>query len=79
MARKRKQDPDQLGLLEARMATAPCVPAIRAKVNAWREEGYKGITDTTRLLINYWFRSDHQLPGGANSLTTISSGKRLKL
>jgi type III restriction enzyme len=62
--RKSKQHPDQLGLLEARVATAPCVPAIREKVNAWREGGYKNITDTTRLLLNYWFYTDHRLPTG---------------
>ena len=64
MARKRKQNADQLGLLEARVATAPCVPAIREKVKAWRDDGYKGVTDTTRLLLNYWFSTDHRLPSG---------------
>src|SRR5215831_238897 len=63
MARKRKHNPDQLGLLEARVPTAPCVPAIREKVTQWRDGGYKGITDTTRLLLNYWFFTDHRLPG----------------
>lgn len=64
MGRKRKQDPTQLGLLEARVATAPCVPAIRDKVKAWRDGGYKGVTETTRLLLNYWFLTDHRLPSG---------------
>ena len=44
------------------MATAPCVPAIREKVKAWRESGYKGATDTTRLLLNHWFFTDHRRP-----------------
>jgi type III restriction enzyme len=65
MARKRKQNPDQLGLLEARVATAPCVPGIREKVKLWREDGYKGVSDTTRILLNYWFCTDHKLPGGS--------------
>src|SRR5580704_12863715 len=64
MARKGKQNPDQLGLLEARVATAPCVPAIREKVTAWRDGGYRGVTDTTRLLLNYWFKTDHRLASG---------------
>jgi len=64
MARKRKQHADQLGLLEAHVATAPCVPAIREKVKAWRDGGYKGVTDTTRLLLNHWFSTDHRLPSG---------------
>jgi type III restriction enzyme len=65
MGRKPKQNPDQLGLLEARVATAPCVPAIREKVTPWRDGGYKGVTDTTRLLLNYWFKTDHRLPTGS--------------
>jgi type III restriction enzyme len=64
MARKRKQSPDQLGLLEARVATAPCVPGIREKVKDWREGGCKGVSDTTRILLNYWFSTDHKLPDG---------------
>jgi type III restriction enzyme len=51
-------------LLEAKVATAPCVPGIREKVEAWRAGGYKGVTDTTRILLNYWFRTDHRLPDG---------------
>lgn len=62
MARKRNQNPDQLGLLEAHVATAPCVPAIREKVKVWRDGGHKGVTDTTRLLLNHWFATDHRLP-----------------
>jgi type III restriction enzyme len=64
VARKRKQNPDQLGLLEARVSTAPCVPAIREKVNAWRDGGYKGVTGTSRILLNYWFHTDHKLRTG---------------
>src|SRR5690349_3247847 len=64
MPRKRKDSVDQPGLLEARVSTAPCVPGIREKVKAWRDEGYKGVTDTTRLLLNHWFYNDHRLPNG---------------
>jgi len=64
MARRRKQNGDQLSLLEARVATAPLVPGIREKVKAWREGGYNEISDTTRILLNYWFYTDHRLPNG---------------
>jgi type III restriction enzyme len=64
MPRARKQNADQLSLLEARVSTAPLVPGIREKVKAWREGGYKGISDTTRILLNYWFYTDHRLPDG---------------
>ncbi len=53
MARKPKESPDQLGLLEARVSTAPLVPGVREKVKAWREGGYKGVSETTRILLNY--------------------------
>ncbi len=64
MARARRQNGDQLSLLEARVGTAPLVPGIREKVKAWREDRYKGISDTTRILLNYWFYTDHRLPNG---------------
>jgi type III restriction enzyme len=64
MSRKRKQNSDQPDLLDARVATAPCVPGIREKIKAWREGGCKGISDTTRILLNYWFDTDHKLPDG---------------
>ncbi len=60
MPRKSKNTSQQPGLLEARVATAPCVPAIREAVKSWRSNGYKGITDTTRTLLNYWFNTDHR-------------------
>ncbi len=62
--RRKKSDPDQLGLLEARVSTAPLVPGVREKVKAWREGGYKGISETTRILLNHWFYTDHRLPNG---------------
>lgn len=54
----------QLNLLEAKTTTAPCVPAIREAVGQWREGGYKGVTETTRTLLNFWFKTDHRLPNG---------------
>ncbi len=43
---------------------APCVPALREAVKVWAAGGYKGITDTTRILLNYWFRANDKLPTG---------------
>ena len=31
---------------------------------AWRAGGYKGTTETSRLLLNHWFNTDHRLPDG---------------
>jgi type III restriction enzyme len=63
MARK-KAAPQSPALFDVKTTTAPCVPALRLKVNAWRAEDYPGVTATTRRLLNYWFKSDHRLPGG---------------
>ncbi len=68
MARRKTKsaDPSQTELLDitAKLRTGPCVPALREAVKAWKAGGYKGITDTTRILLNYWFEADHKLPTG---------------
>ncbi|MEX1253691.1 MAG: DEAD/DEAH box helicase family protein [Dehalococcoidia bacterium] len=64
MAQRKRPPREQLGLLEPRAKTAPCVPQIREAVADWKARDYKGITDTTRLLLNYWFKTDHRLPNG---------------
>ncbi len=64
MARKRQPQGDQLDLLQARVTTAPCVPEIRKAVKEWRQAKYKGASDTTKTLFNYWFSADHRTPGG---------------
>src|SRR5712691_12360732 len=65
MPHPRSSAPAQLSLLEARVTTAPAVPAIRAAVAEWRGEHYKGASKTSRLLLNYWFSTDHRLPNGS--------------
>ena len=50
--------------IQEQLNTAACVPAIRDAVKAWRADKYKGITDTTRELLNFWFHTDHILPNG---------------
>lgn len=32
---------------------------IRKAVFAWRQQGYPGVTDTTRRLLQFWFDEDH--------------------
>jgi len=64
MPRRKKAPAAQLSLLEPNVRTAPCVPAIRQAVDDWRARHYKGATQTTRLLLNYWFKTDHRLPNG---------------
>jgi type III restriction enzyme len=64
MARRRQPPPEQLGLLNAQVKTAPCVPAVQQAVKEWRAGGYRGATETSRALLHYWFRTDHRLPTG---------------
>src|SRR2546423_858131 len=67
MGKKGRQiEPTQTELLDitAKLRTAPCVPALREAVRAWKAGGYKGITDTTRILLNYWFETDHRTRAG---------------
>lgn len=61
------ENPAQVDLLDvtSKLRTAPCVPALREAVKAWVVGGYKGITDSTRILLNHWFYMDHKLPNGA--------------
>jgi type III restriction enzyme len=40
----------------------PLVPELRKQVKAWRDSGYAGATDTSRSLLNWWFKTPHLLP-----------------
>ena len=51
-------------MLSPIVRTAPCVPSLRKLVAEWRKNGYEGVTDTTRVLLNYWFFADHKLRNG---------------
>src|SRR5437870_4045677 len=64
--KKRLDARGQTELLDitARLKTGVCVPALREAVKAWKAGGYKGITETTRILLNYWFEADHKLRTG---------------
>ena len=64
--KKTTASPSQTELLDitAKLRTGPCVPALREAVKAWKAGGYKGITETTRILLNHWFYTDHRLPTG---------------
>jgi type III restriction enzyme len=65
MPRKKNQPASSATpLLDVRVTTAPCVPAIRAKVTQWRDADYPGATQTTRRLLHYWFLTHHRLADG---------------
>ncbi|NCC72924.1 MAG: hypothetical protein EOM06_05960 [Sphingobacteriia bacterium] len=66
MTKRKKYDPSQKDMfnIQEQLITAACVPAVREAVKKWRANDYKGITETTRELLNFWFRTDHVLPNG---------------
>ncbi len=63
-SKKKKQADGNLFDITGKLRTAPCVPALREAVKAWSAGGYKGTTETTRILLNHWFKTDHRLPNG---------------
>lgn len=40
----------------------PLVPTLRKEVQAWRESGYDGATETSKSLLRWWFIEQHLLP-----------------
>ena len=39
----------------------PLVYKIRLAVTKWREDNYKGVSETTKSLLNFWFNQEHLL------------------
>ncbi len=37
----------------------PLVARLRVEVEAWREAGYPGASDTSRALLHWWFHTEH--------------------
>ena len=66
MPRRKKTLDEMPSLLDitAKLRSGACVPALREAVRAWKAGGCKGITETTRILPNYWFETDHKLQTG---------------
>jgi type III restriction enzyme len=64
--RKKPATDDQPSLLDitAKLRSGPCVPALREAVKSWKAGGRKGITDTTRTLLNFWFEASHKARTG---------------
>lgn len=50
----------------------PLVAQLRLKVKDWRDSGYAGATPTSIALLNWWFKTDHLLPGVDGILVPFS-------
>ena len=59
--RKPNPVPNGAALVEMgrRASKAILVSRIRESVHDWRRGDYAGVSDTTRTLLNHWFRSEH--------------------
>jgi type III restriction enzyme len=44
-----------------RPSKCPLVRPIRAEVDGWRKGGYAGVSDTSWILLNFWFNTDHEV------------------
>ncbi|MDI6799664.1 MAG: DEAD/DEAH box helicase family protein [Actinomycetota bacterium] len=47
----------------------PLVAELRKKVKEWRGSGYSGATETSRSLLNWWFKTPHLLPQVGGTMT----------
>ncbi len=39
----------------------PLVAGLREKVKEWRDKNYEGVSDTSKSLLNWWFKEEHIL------------------
>ena len=46
----------------------PLVSQLRKKVKTFRDSGYVGAADTSKSLLNWWFKTPHLLPGGGGAM-----------
>ena len=49
----------------------PLVADLRRKVKEFRDSGYDGASDTSRSLLNWWFKESHLLPNADGSMETF--------
>ena len=47
----------------------PLVHKIREDVKAWRDEGYRDATETSKALLNWWFNTPHPLEGADGTMS----------
>ncbi|MBC6995761.1 DEAD/DEAH box helicase family protein [Neolewinella lacunae] len=58
--------PAQLSVEESPKLLPPLVAETRRLVHEWRTSGYPGASRTTLALIEYWFETEHRIPGTEN-------------
>ena len=53
---------ETLRTISADKLMPPLVPALRKQVKAWRDSGYENASETSKSLLNWWFKTPHLLP-----------------
>lgn len=46
----------------------PLVQQLREKVQAWRDSGYDGASNTSKALLKWWFQTEHLMPQADGSM-----------
>jgi len=57
--------------ISADQLMSPLVYQLRCKVKEFRDSGYVGTTDTSRSLLNWWFKEPHLLPQADGNMVTF--------
>ena len=52
-------DATQLPIMGIGMLLPPLVQKIRESVKTWRDDNYKGASETSKALLNWWFNTPH--------------------
>ena len=52
-------DATQLSLIGTGTLLPPLVRKIREAVKTWRDDNYKGASETSKALLNWWFKTPH--------------------
>ena len=52
-------DATQLPIMGIGMLLPPLVQKIRESVKTWRDDNYKGASETSKALLNWWFKTRH--------------------
>lgn len=52
-------DATQLSLIGSGMLLPPLVQKIRDAVKIWRDDNYKNASETSKALLNWWFKTPH--------------------
>lgn len=47
----------------------PLVHRLRKKVESWRTNNYEGASETSKVLLNWWFKREHLIPQSNGAMT----------